>query len=173
MKSRLFMVIALLFSVTSFAADYGAAGASMKKDMTLGEMLGYALQDEHLALAEYQAIMEKFGDQRPYANIAEAEKTHIAYLETLYKKLGLDMPEVNARDYIDIPGSLSQAAEAGVQAEIANIAMYEKFLKEDLPSEVRDVFVYLKDASEKHLSAFERQLETGGTGLGRNRTGRK
>jgi hypothetical protein len=34
--------------------------------------------------------------------------------------------------------------------------MYESFLKQDLPQDVRDVFEALMAASEKHLQSFSR-----------------
>ena len=46
--------------------------------------------------------------------------------------------------------------------------MYESFLKENLPDDVREVFESLMNASEKHLAAFQRQVDgvTGGSGNG-------
>lgn len=46
--------------------------------------------------------------------------------------------------------------------------MYESFLKENLPDDVREVFEALMNASEKHLAAFQRQVDgvTGGSGNG-------
>ena len=37
--------------------------------------------------------------------------------------------------------------------------MYEAFLKQDLPTDVANVFTYLQNASENHLSSFEKQVE--------------
>ena len=50
--------------------------------------------------------------------------------------------------------------------------MYENFLKENLPDDIRKVFEALMNASEKHLAAFQRQVDgvTGGSGNG-NSTG--
>ncbi|GAU76812.1 hypothetical protein [Fusibacter sp. 3D3] len=39
--------------------------------------------------------------------------------------------------------------------------MYEAFLKEDLPSDVKAVIGSLGNASENHLSAFNNQVERG------------
>jgi hypothetical protein len=36
--------------------------------------------------------------------------------------------------------------------------MYESFLQEDLPGDVRDLFEQLKRASENHLRAFRNNL---------------
>jgi hypothetical protein len=37
--------------------------------------------------------------------------------------------------------------------------MYESFLKEKLPEDIKSVFVELRDASKNHLSAFENSLK--------------
>ena len=52
-------------SKESSLEGYGAKGALADKDLTINDMLVYAVQDEYLALGEYQAIIEKFGEQRP------------------------------------------------------------------------------------------------------------
>jgi len=48
-------------------------------------MLNYAIQDEYLARGEYVAIMGKFDETAPYANIKKSEDKHIAYLTELFK----------------------------------------------------------------------------------------
>ncbi|MDC7224013.1 MAG: DUF2202 domain-containing protein [Spirochaetales bacterium] len=168
MKKTVIMTVMLIMlaSVGLTANDYGARAALEENHFTLESMLLYALQDEHLALAEYEAIMASYDVTRPYSNIARAEKTHIAYVEELYAELGWDVPAVNTGDKLVVPASLEEAARLGVQAERDNIAMYEKFLAQDLPENVREVFTELKESSEKHLSAFQRQLEQGTFGQG-------
>jgi len=155
--------------VTAFAgeSDYGAAGASSAESYTLEEMLDYALEDEYLAKAEYEKIMDEYGEQRPFMNIMEAEKTHIELLLPLFEAYGIDVASDDSADYVVIPASVEEALEVGVQAEIDNIAMYEKFLAGDLPEDVREVFEELMNASKNHLAAFERGTSrNGGTGDG-------
>jgi hypothetical protein len=53
---------------------------------------------------------------------------------------------------------LKSAFETGVEAEIDNIKMYEKFLTAKLPDDIRDTFERLKKASGNHLRAFQRGL---------------
>lgn len=145
-------------SVTAFAADsnFGSAGVETDKTYTPSEMLIYAIQDEYLAQAEYEKIIDTFGVQRPFTNIIRAEATHIAALEPLFSEYGVLLPENTAEEYVTLPASVPDAYAAGVDAEIKNISMYETFLKQDLPDDVRAVFTALKSASENHLSAFER-----------------
>ncbi|HOP11504.1 MAG TPA: DUF2202 domain-containing protein [Oscillospiraceae bacterium] len=138
---------------------YGAVGALADTDLTTEKMLLYAVQDEYLAHGEYTAIIEKFGDQNPYTNIMEAEETHLNALREVYDALGMTFPEDTSADHIIISETLLEAAQTGVQAEIDNIAMYERFLTYELPDNVKAVFESLKTASESHLKAFQTQVD--------------
>ncbi|HPW53840.1 MAG TPA: DUF2202 domain-containing protein [Erysipelotrichaceae bacterium] len=138
---------------------YGSKGALADTNLTLADMLMYAVQDEYLAHAEYLLIMDIFGTQKPYSNIAKSEETHLALLKEVYLAYGLDFPEDASADHVVVPASLLEAAQTGVQAEIDNIAMYELFLSYDLPENIAQVFTALKNASESHLLAFQKQVE--------------
>jgi len=46
------------------------------------------------------------------------------------------LPEDDATEHTVLPENIGEALEIGVQVEIKNIAMYEKFLSQDLPEEV-------------------------------------
>ena len=163
-KKKIFILL-MVFSSLAWAEDFGSAGALEKGSYDLEGMLQYAWEDEHMALAEYEAVMDKFDVTRPYANIAKSEETHIAYLKGLYEAYVFPFPKVDTDSHLVLPASLTEAAQIGVEAEIANIAMYEKFLKDDLPADVEEVFTFLKRASENHLAAFQRQTsQTAGWG---------
>jgi len=143
---------------------YGNAAAKADTNLTLESMLTYAIQDEYLARAEYVAIMAKFGSMNPYSNIKQAEEQHIAWLKDMYASLKLSVPADSAASYIHAPATLKESAQAGVQAEIDNIAMYERFLAQPLLRDPRyavvvDLFTRLRDASKNHLAAFQKQLE--------------
>ena len=138
---------------------YGSKGALADKDLTIVDMLMYAVQDEYMAHAEYMLIMDTFDVQKPYSNIAKSEETHLALLKEIYLAYGLDFPEDTSSDYVVVPASLLEAAQTGVQAEIDNIAMYEFFLTYDLPENIAKVFTALKNASESHLLAFQKQVD--------------
>lgn len=157
------MVVALLMmtiisSGFTFAdtENIGAAAASVDSSYTLEDMLIYAIQDEYLARAEYEAIIEAFDVERPFSNIMKSEETHIALLTPLFEAYGYEMPTDTSGEYTHLPSTLAETFAIGVEAEINNIAMYEKFLSQDLPEDVRDVFERLMNASENHLKAFER-----------------
>ncbi len=137
---------------------YGSKGALADEDLTIADMLMYAVQDEYLALREYLLIMDTFGTQKPYSNIVKSEETHLSFLKEIYLVYGLDFPEDTSADYIVTLGSLLEAAQTGVQAEIDNIAMYELFLTYELPENIVTVFTALKNGSESHLLAFQKQV---------------
>jgi hypothetical protein len=169
----LVLTIAILAtSATAFAADFGAAGVEAEKNYTIEQMLSYAMQDEYLALAEYTKITEVFGAQRPLTNIMRAETTHIALLKPLFEKYNVAIPQNTAGSYVVVPDSLASALKAGVDAEFSNIEMYEQFLKQSLPDDVKSVFTSLMNASQKHLNAFSRNNNRmggrNGRGMGRS-----
>ena len=161
MKKLVILVLPMLFlvSLTLSAADFGAKAALKTDSLTLSEMLTYAIQDEYLARAEYAQIIEKYGSIRPFSNIIIAEEKHISYLIPLFERYGYDVPEDIADEYVIIPQDIKTSLDIGVNAEIENIAMYESFLKKDLPEDVRDIFERLKAASENHLRAFRNALK--------------
>jgi hypothetical protein len=148
----------LLGSGSAMAAEVskGSAGALADDSYTLTEMLTYAIQDEYAAQAEYQAIQKTFGAVRLFTNIEKAEAKHISALTTVFTENQLVVPANDAAADVVVPSSLKQSYETGVQAEINNIEMYQRFLKEDLPDNVRTVFENLMAASQNHLGAFER-----------------
>ncbi|MBF7096270.1 ferritin-like domain-containing protein [Alkalibacter mobilis] len=138
---------------------YGAMGALNDTDLSIADMLMYAVQDEYLAHGEYDAIINEFGNRNPYANIMRSEETHLSFLEEVYDSYNLDFPEDTSGEHLVIPKDLLEAAQTGVQAEIDNIAMYEKFLTFDLPDNIEQVFTALKNGSESHLAAFQKQVD--------------
>jgi len=139
---------------------FGSAAAAGDTDLTIGEMLTYAIQDEYLARGEYAVILDAFGSQNPFANIIRAEQTHIENLLPLFTAYGFTAPEDLSQEHTIVPESLASALQAGVEAEIKNIAMYDRFLEQELPDDVRTVFLELRRASENHLSAFQRRLSS-------------
>lgn len=142
---------------TNEAILFGANAAESYDEFTLEEMLQYAIEDERLALAEYELIMNEFNVTRPFSNIIKAESTHESALLNLYEVYGYPVSDFDATSHVVLPNSLEEIYDIGVEAEIANIAMYNKFLSTDLPSDVRQVFEALRNGSISHLEAFERQ----------------
>jgi hypothetical protein len=147
---------------TQLPADFGAKGALQDSSITLDEALVYAIQDEYLAQARYDAVIGKFGSIRPFTNIKAAEQQHINALLALFQKYNKQIPENNAKQFVTAPETLKDAFNQGVQGEIDNIAMYDKLKTiPGLPEDAKTVFTQLGNASKNHLKAFQR-------GAGRN-----
>ena len=156
--SNSLLVLAFL-NVTVFAGtNFGAKGASKEPSLNLSNMLNYAIQDEYLAQAEYRYIIEKFGNKRPFSNIIKAEKKHIEMLIPIFNTHNISVPQDIAANHLIETRSMKDALKAGVQAEIENIGMYQLFLKQELPGDVRDLFKRLMKASQSHLRAFNKAL---------------
>jgi hypothetical protein len=137
---------------------YGALASFNDENLTLEKMLTYAIQDEYLAKAEYQYILDKFNDLTPFQDIMMAEVQHILDVKILLEKYKFPVPEdLSANHLIKVDNS-EQTYEVGVKAELDNIAMYEDFLTKELPEDVTTTFEFLIKASQQHLSVFEKLL---------------
>ncbi|MBN1954371.1 MAG: DUF2202 domain-containing protein [Anaerolineae bacterium] len=114
-----------------------------------------ALDDEYKALATYLGVMDQFGQVAPFVSIARAEEQHIAALERLFDRYGLEVPENEWLGNTPAFDVVVDACVAGAQAEIDNAALYNQlFSMVDNPDIVR-VFTRLSEASEySHLPAF-------------------
>ena len=120
-----------------------------------------ALDDEYKAFATYTVVLEKFGDVRPFTSIMAAEADHISKLVTYLNAQGLEVP---ANPYLDgtnprpnATETLQDACEIGIEAEIANAALYNDDLlpRVNENSDLTAIFESLRDAStNKHLPAF-------------------
>lgn len=123
------------------------------------EALGEAINDEYKALSTYEAVIDEFGNVRPFSMIKGSEEQHIALLKTIYDKYGLEVPENTWSSKVTVPDTLTEACQIGVDAEISNVALYEDEL---IPSvseylDITEVFITLMEASEKkHLPAFDK-----------------
>lgn len=164
------LLVSLPLSATQVKAEtivFGSTGAIADDALTLEDMLNYAIQDEYMAQAEYVAIIDAFSAQRPYTNIVRAEATHIQELLPLFAAYGYEVPDDDAASRVILPETLLESYSNEVTTELNNIAMYDKFLSQELPDDVRLVFEELKAASEQHLVAFQRAVDRDGSGYGR------
>ena len=103
----------------------------MSGNLNEGEVkaLHEALDDEFRAFATYHQVIQDFGAVRPFINIRAAEARHITALKRVFARYRIPVPARNpwlekAPRYSD----LAQACRAGVEAEIANAALYERLL---------------------------------------------
>ena len=163
--SKIGMLMLFIVSVVSCAHitsdtknmnNYGAKTSREDSTLEVKEMLLYAIQDEYLANKEYEKIMDEYGQQRPFSNIKKAEERHISMLKTVLSNNKIEIPKDESSTIVKLPESLDEAYKAGVEAEIENIAMYERFLQQELTVDARRAFEALKNASENHLRAFRK-----------------
>jgi len=126
---------------------------------------------EYAARATYAAILAKWNNAQPFANIYAAEVRHVEALVQQCKKYGVPVPADEFMGNVEAPADLCAAAEQGVAGEILNIAMYEGTpepgdepglleVVQQYPSLVL-VFTNLRDASlYNHLPAFRAAVAT-------------
>ncbi|TNV68657.1 DUF2202 domain-containing protein [Trichococcus shcherbakoviae subsp. psychrophilus] len=131
--------------------SYGAVGAMADDNLTMEEMFTYAIQDEQLAHGEYAYVLETFGDQAPFNNIISSEAQHITEMTVLFEKYNLAIPADESADHIQRAADVREALDNCATGEVDNIAMYNKFLEQDIPDDVRATFTALRNASEGHL----------------------
>ena len=126
---------------------------------TVVDALNEAINDEYKALSTYEAVTDKFGQVRPFSMIKGAEEQHTASLKAIYDKYGLTPPSNTFLGKVNAPATIQEACQTGVDAEIANAALYKEKL---LPvvtdyEDITIVFTSLMEASQsKHLPAFEK-----------------
>jgi hypothetical protein len=102
--------------------------------------------------------MNDFGPVRPFSTIVNAEVRHSEAIAFLYESPGLAVP-ASIWAIEDVPAfpSVFAACQAGVEAELDNAAIYDRYLGLDLPWDVRQVFDSNRAASlNNHLPAFQR-----------------
>lgn len=143
---------------------------SLKLDEKTLAALREALADEYRARATYQKVIETFGQVRPFIHIVLAEERHAAELLSLFDACGVMPPGDRGAEKVEAPASIEAACKAAIEAEKANVAMYDRFLETVKEPVVRDAFIRLRNASrDRHLPAFTRCLESGARGGGRGR----
>ena len=115
-----------------------------------------ALQDEHNAKALYEQVLADLGSVRPFTQILKAEERHIAAIEKIFARYGVQVPTVTAgADGLSF-AALTDACAAGVAAEKANVALYDELFAQVEKADVTRVLTALQRASQSsHLPALE------------------
>ena len=140
----------------------------LNEDEVKGLLL--ALNDEYHAWAVYDQVLQDFGDVNPFTNIIGAEAMHISALEGVMNTYGVPIPENlwigNAPSF----DSTQEACAVGVEAEIANAALYDAINSSTDREDILTVYNSLQQASlQQHLPAFENCAS--GQGGGQSRGG--
>lgn len=115
------------------------------------------IMDEYNAYGTYAAVIDEFGNVRPFTNILRAEAQHIDAWTAIFERYGVDVPA--APESVDLPdfATVGDACQAAADAEIANFGLYDELLDtlQDYPDMVQ-VVTALRNASElQHLPAFQ------------------
>ena len=114
-----------------------------------------AIQEEYLARDLYQSIINTFGNVTPFSRIVKSEQQHVSALITQATKYGVPVPSPAANTF-PIFASLSAACQAGVDAEIADAALYDELKPVTTHADILQVYTRLQSASlNSHLPAFE------------------
>ncbi len=116
-----------------------------------------ALDDEYKAYSVYDAVIAKIGSVRPFSMIIRAEESHIASLKSILDKYGETIPANPYAGKVTVKDTLKENCQIGVDAEIANVALYKDQLlpKVATYSDITSVFNNLMNASnDKHLPSF-------------------
>ena len=137
----------------------------------------YMREEEKLARDVYLTFYELWGAEI-FANISEAEQRHMDAIKNLITRYGLVDPIVDDAvgvftnqdfgilyDQLIADGtvSLEEALKVGVRIEELDITDLELALQETSQRAVQRVFRNLLNGSYNHLSAFQRNIEAGGT----------
>lgn len=114
--------------------------------------------DEYHAYNVYQAVIDQFGKVRPFTNIQAAEAQHIAAWKTIFERYGVALPTVPTLTPKPTFATLANACQAAVQAETANVKLYDDMLATlKAYPDMTWVVTALKNASlQRHLPAFQR-----------------
>ena len=119
-----------------------------------------ALDEEYRAFATYVQVIADFGDVRPFANIVESERRHADAVAGLLQHHGVSVPSNTWPGRVPRYGSVREACEAAVVAEIENGALYERLLAGTARPDILSVYRNLQEASQqRHLPAFRRCVE--------------
>ena len=141
--------------------------------------LEMALDDEYKAEATYAAVLKKFPEARPFVNIIEAERRHADMVVVHYQAYGMTVPANPYLGQTSAPDTLLAACQLGRDAEIENIALYDRIIPTVQNPAIKQTLTQLQWASrERHLPAFKRCIDRGGImgggqgrGMGRGQGG--
>jgi hypothetical protein len=120
------------------------------------EALNAAINEEYGALNTYQAVLSRFGSVTPFSRIVRSEQQHVNALSQLFTKYGLEVPDNPGLVPAPTFASLTAACQTGVDAEIADAALYDTLKPSVDNADILQVFANLQAASlNNHLPAFD------------------
>ncbi len=180
LRTLLLVVFVLFVGLTSVTTaglrQQGRAGARLSSvQPTDAEVLNlwYMRQEEKLARDVYITLYEQW-DAQIFANISESEQRHMDAIKRLIDLYNLEDPvadlpvgEFADQKFADLYGELTElgaqsitdAFGVGVAIEELDIADLQAKLEETTTRNVKRVFENLLAGSEKHLAAFQFNLD--------------
>ncbi|NMB89437.1 MAG: DUF2202 domain-containing protein [Chloroflexi bacterium] len=115
-----------------------------------------AILEEYGALNLYNAVIDQFGSVAPFSLIALSEQQHVDALVYQAEKYGVAVPANPGLSSTALFDDLSAACQAGVEAEIADGALYDELKAVTTHSDLLNVYDRLQSASlNSHLPAFQ------------------
>jgi len=120
------------------------------------DALNRAILEEYGAFNLYQSVIAQFGNVYPFSQIAIAEQQHINALTLQANKYGVIVPANPGLTPVPYFNTLNAACQAGVEAEIADAALYDALKPVVTHADILKVFNNLQSASlNNHLPAFQ------------------
>lgn len=142
---------------TTAPSTAAATATSAAAPRTALAILTEAINEEYKARATYVAAIARFGDNTPFANIAQSEDAHVEAWKREFDRLGLAIPADTFAGNVAPAATAKDACAAGVAAEKADVALYERLMKETTDAQLLAVMEQQRKVSlEQHLVAFER-----------------
>ena len=145
--------------VARFGQANGTPGAGLAlTPLTEAEAVALqeAILEEYGAYNLYRAVLTQFGDVYPFNRIVLSEQQHTAALVRQAEKYGVAVPENPGLVNPPVFSSLAEACQAGVDAEIADAALYDELKLVTTHEDLIRVYNRLQSASlNSHLPEFE------------------
>lgn len=117
--------------------------------------LQLAIAEEYGARALYEGVLQDFPEASLFARIARSEMQHALSLTRLADKYGVSYPAYPGPTDTEFE-SIEAACAAGVEAEIADAALYDEVMAYTTHADLLQVYTALQNASlNSHLPAFE------------------
>jgi len=149
----------------------GGLGGNGQGNGTPGQGAGYALTplsdaeqdalqkailEEYGALNLYNSVIEQFGDVIPFSQIVRSEQQHVNALVRQAEKYGMEVPANPGLTAAPTFAALTDACQAGVDAEKADAALYDQLISVTTHTDLLRVYQNLQSASlNNHLVEFE------------------
>lgn len=151
--------------------DQTDAAAIATNEKTQEEMLVYLIEEEKLAHDVYTVMYQQYGS-KVFGNILKSEENHQSRVFVLLKSRDIADPrssELGVFNNTDLQKlydslvqqgkqSVSEAYKVGVAIEEKDIADITKQLATAVDEDIISALNSLRDGSENHLRAFNRQL---------------